>query len=333
MPGIKALRKIQLGKETTAGTAVAATTIWRGEGVLTDERTMEFPAEDVGLYAPTDRMYIPKIGATLSMDDTPATFEQLVYVLSGCISKVTSGTADGAGSGKIWTYNVASTAAPSQQLFTIEMGDDNRVDEMEYAYVEKFSLKGAKGEAVMMAADWRGRQATDAEFTGALAIPTVEEILFSKGKLYIDPTTIGTTQKTATWLGFSLEIPGGWKAVWTGDGNLYFTQTVYKGTRDEEMTGELTLEHDASAEAEITAARAGTLRLVRLLFNGTALTTAATYTYKTLKIDMAIKYTEIPAIEDQEEDDIVTLPFKVVYNSTAALLAQIVVVNQLAALT
>ena len=88
-----------------------------------------------------------------------------------------------------------------------------------------------------------------------------------------------------------------------------------------------------TAEAEITAARAGTLRLVRLLFNGTALTTAGTYTYKTLKIDMAIKYTEVPALEDEDEDDVVTLPFKVVYSSTAALFAQITVVNQLATLT
>lgn len=333
MPGVKALRKIQIGQETTAGTAVVATTIWRGEGVLTDERTIEFPAEDIGLYASAGRAYIPQIGATLSLDETPATFEQLVYVLSGAISKVTTGVTDTAGSGKIWTYTVASTAPPTVQTYTIEMGDDQRVDEMEYAYVEKLTLSGAKGEAVMMAADWRGRQATDTDFTGSVAIPTVEEILFSKGKLYIDPTTIGSTQKTATWLGFNLEIPSGWKAVWTGDGNLYFTQMVYKGTREDEITGELTLEHDATAEAEITAARAGTLRLVRLLFNGTALTTAATYTYKTLKIDMAIKYTEIPALEDEDEDDVVTLPFKVVYSSTAALFAQITVVNQLATLT
>ena len=98
------------------------------------------------------------------MDDTPATFEQLVYVLSGSISKVTTGVTDTAGSGKIWTYTVASTAAPTVQTYTIEMGDDQRVDEMEYAYVENFTLSGAKGEAVMLAAEWRGRQATDTGF-------------------------------------------------------------------------------------------------------------------------------------------------------------------------
>jgi len=31
MAGIKALRKVQLGRESVAGTAVAATTVWRGD--------------------------------------------------------------------------------------------------------------------------------------------------------------------------------------------------------------------------------------------------------------------------------------------------------------
>ena len=32
--GIKALRKVQLGRESTAGDAVAATTIWRGPAIM-----------------------------------------------------------------------------------------------------------------------------------------------------------------------------------------------------------------------------------------------------------------------------------------------------------
>lgn len=334
MPGVKALRRIQLGKETTMGTAVVATTIWRGMGVLTDDRELVMPAEDIGLLVKADRVYVPRLGAVLSLDEVEATYEQLPYLLAASLEKTVSGAADGGGSGQIYQYDQATTVANAVQTFTIEMGDDQRVDEMEYSYVEKFTLSGAKGEAVMVAADWRGRQVTDAEFTAAVPVPTVEEILFGTGKLYIDPTTIGTSQKTQTWLGFSLDVPGGWKAVYTGDGNLYFTQVVYKGHKDEPITGEIVLEHDATAEAEIAAARAGTLRLMRMTFEGSTLTTAGSaYTYKTLKIDMAVKYTAVPALEDEDEDDIVTLPFEVVYNSAAALGAQFVVVNQNAALT
>ena len=47
MAGIKRLRKLQFGKETTAGTPVPATTIWRGTGTLEDKREPYFPDEDI----------------------------------------------------------------------------------------------------------------------------------------------------------------------------------------------------------------------------------------------------------------------------------------------
>ena len=49
MAGIRALRKLQYGKETTAGTAVAATAVWRGIGTIQDNLETVFPAEDIGI--------------------------------------------------------------------------------------------------------------------------------------------------------------------------------------------------------------------------------------------------------------------------------------------
>ena len=333
MAGIKALRKIQFGKETVMGTAVVCSTIWRGEGVLVDDRAIEFVAEDVGNYENQGRSYIPKLHATIGLDETPATFEQVGLLFEIGIKAVTTGVTDTGGSGKIYTYPVPTTTANTILTLTIEGGDNQRVDEGEYTHVESFSLSGAKGEAVMMAGTVRSRQATDSDFTSTATLPSVEEILFSKGKLYIDPTTIGTTQKTSTWLGFSLEWPSGWKEVYTGDGSLYFTKLEYVGHKDDPITGELILEHDASAETEIGFARTETIRLVRMTWDGTALTTAGSaYTYKTLRIDLAIRYTAVPEVSDEDGDDIVTLPFQVVWSSAASLAAQIVLVNELTAI-
>lgn len=332
MPGVKALRKIQLGVETTSGTAVVATAVWRGEGVLKDEQAIEAVKEDVGFLVSQGRTYSPMVGATLEMDDTPATFEQLPYILAAGIENIVTGVADsGSGTGKIYEYNFPTTAANTTKTYTIEAGDDQRVDEMEYAFVEEFTLSGAKGEAVEMSAKWRGRQASDAEFTGAIAVPAVEEILFQKGKLYINDGggTIGNTQKTSTWLGFKLTVKTGLQAMFTGDGNLYFTATKNVGYQ---AGGVLTLEHDTTGEAEITAARAESVRLVRMLFEGSTLTTAGAYSKKTLKIDMAIKYTEVPQLDDDDGDDVVSLPFEVVYSTADVLGASIIVVNSLTAL-
>jgi len=334
MAGIKALRRVMLGREVTAGVPRDVTTLWRGEGLLTDVREIVEAEESVGVLL-GERMYVPRLGAEIELDETPATFEQLPFVLAASIESNTDGVRDGSGSGFIYQYDLSFSTENTIQTYTIEVGDNERVDRAEYCYVRKFTLSGAKREPVLVQAAWRGRQATDAEFTAGVSLPVVEEVLFGKGRLYIDDSggTIGTTQKTSTWLGFSLNWPSGWKEVYTGDGNLYFTTLQYVGHKEDKITGEITLEHDSAAEAEIEAARNEEVRLIRMEFRGSALTTAgSSYTYKTLRIDLAARYTEIPELDEEDGDDVVTLPFEVVYSSADNLAAQITVVNELAGL-
>lgn len=327
--GVRALKKIQLGQETTAGTAVVATTIWRGKGVLTDARELVEVEEDIGQLVPLNRMYESHKFAEVKLNETPATFEQLPYLPACGVESVVTGVADGTGGGKIYAYDIAVTATQAPKTLTIEVGDNNRVDEAEYAYVSEWSLAGASREALMMEATLQARQATDAEFTGSLSAPAVEEILFGEGKLYIDTTTIGTTQQTTTWLGFKLDMKTGHAPLFSGDGETYFS-TIVSGAP--EVTGEITLLHDAFAEAEIAAARAQTTRLVRMIFEGSAVTSGTTYTKKTLKIDLGVVYTKVPETGEQDEQTIVTLPFRMVYHTTAAVGGQITVVNTLATL-
>lgn len=331
--GLKKFRKAWLGKETTTapGTEVATDIFWRGEaGWIQDDRAMEVIEEDIGKTLPAGRIISPREGAVWEVPETPATYEQLPYILSASVEGTVTGVADSAGSGKIYQYDrPASTAAGAVATYTIEVGDNNRVDKATYCFVEEWTLSGAAGEPVMLSATWRGRQTSDGDFTTtAVTLPTVEEILFTKGKLYIDATTIGTTQKTGTWLGFSLTYSGGNEPLFTGDGNATAYFSTLKPTSPE-ITGEITLEHDATAEAEITAARNKTLRYMRMLFTGTAFTTAGVlYSHHTLKVDLAIKYTEVPMVDADDEDDVVTLPFVAVYNTSP----QFTVVENVAAL-
>ena len=48
MAGVKALRRIQLGAESSAGTSVPATTKWRGGGTIQDDIDLVFAQEDTG---------------------------------------------------------------------------------------------------------------------------------------------------------------------------------------------------------------------------------------------------------------------------------------------
>lgn len=170
----------------------------------------------------------------------------------------------------------------------------------------------------------------DQTFTGGptgLTIPTVEEALFGKCKLYIDPTTIGTTLVSNTLLSSSIKISTGIRGQQTASGDLYFSHLEYTPA---EVTAELKFLLNPLAKSELVAWKAGTARLLRLRTLGTALGTAGTtYTYKTFDIDLAGKWEKF-VMSDSNGADIFTGTFRSRYNSTAALFAGIRSVHQLA---
>jgi hypothetical protein len=308
---------------------VVATAIWRGMGVLDDQRETVFPPEDVGLLSGVDRSYSPKLLAALTMEAVPATFEQLLHILEAGVKTATPAT-DTGGSGKIYTYDFPTTAQNTIKTYTLEGGDNQQEEEAEYCFVEKFTLAGKGGEAVTMAADWKGRQVVPSTFTNSLVVPTVEEILFSKGKLYSDAVsgTAGTTQISNTLLDMSLEINTGWVPVFTAEGALYFS---FAKSVAPEIVLALTYEHDANAVAAKADWRAQTPRLLQLTFQGSALTTAGSaYTYKTLKLLLAGKWEKFDALGEQDGNDVVKGTFRARYDATAAKYCTITVVNELA---
>ncbi len=333
MAGVRALRKIQLGQESVAGTAVAATEIWRGTGTIDDEREQVFPEEHVGFVAPLDRSYTPKLEGALAMDPTPATFEQLPYILTAGVKDVTTGAADGAGTDKIYAYTFATTAKQAPQTFTLEGGDDAGAEECNLCFVTDFQLAGVAFEAWMMSANWMGREVTPSTFTGALTLSAIEEILFSKTKLYIDPIggTIGTTQISGTLLAASLNVDTGQRPIPVGDGSLFYSAIDQK--LSPQITLELTLEHDANAIAELVNFRAQTPVLLRLICEGSAAATpGTTYSNLTLIIDLAGKWEGFEKIGEQDGNDIRVGTFRPGYDLTSASFAEILVVNELTVL-
>lgn len=332
--GIKALRKLQFGRESTQGTIVAATQIYRAEGVLEDTRTVVNPTEDVGYVVDTDRQYVPLLGAKLELPAHPATYEQLGHVLDMGMHTAAA-SQDGAGTDYIRVYTWPTTtvySASDLTTYTIEGGDNAGAEVMEMCHAVEFTLDFKAGEAATLSATINGRQVVPQAFTGALSLIDVEEILTSKAKLYIDDAsgTIGTTQVSGTLLSGSLKVTTGWRGVPAADGSLYFS--FIKQVKPV-VTLDLTYEHNGSAVAEKAKWRAGTARLVRLEFTGNAVATGGTtYSNKMLVVDLAGKYTKFAALGDEDGDDTVTASFRGGYNSTAALFGSITLVNELASL-
>lgn len=328
--GVSKLRRIQMGRETVAGTAVAATTMWRGLGTIKDNREVVFPDEHVGYLSGVDRSYTPKLEANISFDSVPATFEQLPHIFEAGI-KTDTPAQDGAGTGYLYEYPFATTSQNTIKTYTIEGGDNIQAEEMEYAFVDSFTLSGVAGEAWMVSANWIGRQVSKTTFTGSLSPVSVEEMIFGKTKLYIDAVdgTIGSTQISDTLLSAEITFNNLNTPVYTANGYKYLSFTKQPGA---EITLNMVFEHNSGSVAQKDLWVAETPRLIRLITEGSALGTAATYTYKTFIQDYAGKYAMFEKIDEQNGNDIISATFNARYNATGDLFAQLSVVNELSAL-
>lgn len=334
--GIKALTRLQAAQEAVAGTTLAATELWQMGGMMKDAQERAFPVQGDGYLHNTALTYLSKEGVTIKLDESPATAEHICHLFEMGIKQVFTGVADGAGSGKVYAYTFPLATAQTPATYTIEGGDDVEVGEASYCFAEEVDLSWAAGEELMMGATLKGRQWTDAEFT-ALA-PSVALHHLNTAKLFLDATGSGilTTQKTSTFMGFKLNYPSGFMPVYTGDGQLYYTFLKYVGHKEKPITGVITLEHDAIGEAELNFARAGTIRLCRVLFQGAALTTpTATWTNFSVDFKASIQYTDVPELSDKDGNNLVELPFRVIYSlADTAVVApgSLTVVNELTTL-
>ena len=331
MGGIRKLRKIQLGVEETAGTNVAATTVWRGTGTIQDDIEVTSRNEDVGYLSEVDNSYVPTTLATLELEPTEATFEQLPYILN-MGNESEAGAKDGAGNGYVYTHDLATTAQKTPLTYSFEGGDDQGQEEFSYGFCSEFSITGAARKSLMMGATIQGRQVAPTSFTGAIAVPTVEEILFGKGILAIDAIggTFGATVKSNTLLGMALNVKTGHVPLFAANGQIYFALTQQIAP---EVSLDITFVHDASAAAQIVAYRAQTPQKLQVRFNGSAVTQGTAYNSKALIINLAGRWTKFTKIDEQDGGDVVTGTFRARYNATATSFASIIVVNALSALT
>lgn len=239
--GSYSANKIQFGRESTAGTAVPATEIWRGAfASLTDERTKETVEEQVGALVMPERTYTSKYMGKLQMPATPLTFEQVCHILEAGVKAASAGSAPGYK--RTYTFPVSNTPNTIKS-YTIEayntfVSSDGR--KMPYCFVEEFELSGNAGEAWQMSATWTGRQLVTMTPTSLTTVIPVKEAMFPKTLLYIDDEgSNGNTQMLGVLMGLTMRVKTGIITVPVGDGSLYFAS--HKFTKPE-VTYTLTLE-------------------------------------------------------------------------------------------
>lgn len=332
MAGRRALRRLQFGPESTSGTLVAATKIWRGMGTILDNILIERVAEDVGNLGGSTRTTNPMTGGSLALDAIPATFEQFPHLLEASIKTVT-GVQDGVGDGYIYTYPFPTTAAQTIKTYTWEGGDDQEAERFGYGFVPDWTMTGTGRRPWLMSGNVQGRAVELHAFTGSLPLPAVNDMQFGMTKLYIDAIggTWGTTLKSNTLRTATLKYTSGMVAKNTADGRLDFSfvQSVAPT-----ITLDVEFEHDGTATAQKANWRAQTPVLIQLK-NESAVpftTPGTVYSTPTCIFNLAGYWENFGKIGEANGNDILQGKFVVAYNATAAKFGQVIVVNSLATL-
>lgn len=315
--------------EGTPGSAVAADTIWRGEGAgieILDE--LVFIDEDTGRYGGNNRSVKVSEGAQITLVATPFTFEQFPLLCQMGIEAQQTGVADGAGSGKIYTFDFPLTAANTIRTYTVEAGNNEECADMSYAFCPEFTVSGGPGAVVTMGGLLRGRRSTPGQSFASLSVADVDEAVFNLSSLYLDAIdgTMGSTQVTGSFLGFTVNVKTGLIPIDTGDGQLYFYNVEQPGW---EVTCDVSFKHVTATDAEHVHWVAQTARQLEIKLEGPDLgTSGTTYSKKTCRFQLPGKWRSWTTLSDQDGVDIMTGTFRSAYDGTAAAGPKIVVVNE-----
>lgn len=251
----RAFSKVQYGKESSKGTAVAAAKILAGaeiKGIPIDRKPV-FIEDALGVRAASARAkaYELLVEDTLTI---PACYFQALPMIFSCglkgnvtASETTAGQADYA-----WAFTPSMTATNTPDSLTLELGDDEVSGEIEHVMFKSIKISGEIAQdggdsPVAVEVAYFGRQFTKSTMTGALSLPTMTTMSAKLARIYKDAAWAnkGTTELASILRGFEFEILTGLHPKFMGSADRYFS------TYGESIIGgmlTLTLEGNADAE-------------------------------------------------------------------------------------
>ena len=321
--------KTQMGRESTFGTGVAASTIWRAPfSMIEDASQSQTVEENIGLLVQAERSYFTQHRGRLVMPSTELTYEQFPHLLeAGVMTATPSGT--GAYT-RLYAYPT-DNSVPTPKSYTIESYNTVATAdavEMNGSLVEEFTYEANAQEAWKMSATWFGKRPVTTTPTSLSTLVSVETAMLPMTLLYIDATggTIGTTQKTGVLMGAQVRVRTGLVPVPVGDGSL--SHSTYKWTKPE-ITFSLTLELEQDTGASVVAAERvaytnKTVRLFRLSNSGSG--------SKGFTNDFAGIYDSFGDYTNSNGNTTVQLTGHAVYSPADTLFWKMTVVNTVATL-
>jgi len=323
-------RSVQIGKETTPGTGVAAGKLLQYIGFKLDPNLEMNTFTPMGSKTPS-AVTPGKDWSTITIDGA-GSYSEVVYVLSGLLKDVTATTVDT--TGKQWLYEPLNRSEETHARYTVEEGSSVRAGKATYVVITDatFTYNRTDGLSISGSGFAQNYQAN----ITLTATPTVIEeaiVLPTHLNIYSNDSfaSIGTTKLTRD---FNAEFAiGGYSGpVWP----INSASASYASDVDlaPTISCKLRCSADSQGEAFLTAARAGATKFIRLEAKSTVLAGSSTAFYS-LTIDFAAKVNEYPGYDDEDGLKVVEVGLTPVYDSTFSApgaFARITAVNKTAAL-
>lgn len=307
------LQLLQRGFETTPGTLVAAT-----HRVPADVGSIDFsPTIDrirrrfAGSMATSHSSSSGLVHNSLSYEEA-GTYDYLAVMLQSFLGPpvITGATAD-----RTWTFT-PSDSVDNLKRASFEIGGKD-------VWAAEEKLAGAVGTSLELTwnktDDWRlaqeyvGVRNTQGAKTAALALPTLVPILGKTTRVYIDPTTFGTTSFGRALSG-SIRIENTTSERFGTDGNDYANRVA---VLQRQVTASIVAEYDATTLRD--SWRSGILQKLRVEAPGPSLGSTA----YTARFDVPGTW---ETSELGDDDGVVTLEHELTAEYNATLAADIVAV-------
>ncbi len=339
---VKVLSKVQIGKEVTKGTLVAATRRLVGNFRARRVQEMEAFADlDVGLYARTAQApLLTKQASELELT-TPLDFSQILLpLLSGMKGGVTGA---GGGADKTWDFTPATATGAVIDSYTYEVveSDGTNDAEMEFGYglCTEIEITATADGVTQLRAKFMGRVMSDSTLTAGLTVPALTYAANLKWQGFIDAnwaTMVGgapTAFAINQLYGFRWSFKDFIFPQYYLDGRANLDFGIHESRRRSAEL-ELDIVSDAAGagfvQTEEANKTAGTMRFIMLRILGPALGGSA------YKVDLQGAYYHLAdSMEERGTDrdgNLVTRAhFGSAYDATSSNDIRVVVVNALAA--
>jgi hypothetical protein len=331
MPELSTItRSVQIGKETTPGTGVAAGKLLQYIGFSLA------PNLEMNTFMPMGSKVASAVtpgkdSSTIAIEGK-GSYSEIVYLLNGLLKDVTPSTVDT--TGKSWLYEPLARTEETHARYTIEEGSSVRAGKATYAVFTDATITYNRTEGVSISGSGFAQQ-YQANITLTPTPTTIEEaiILPTHLNIYSNDTfgAIGTTKLTRDF-NAEFSISGFSGPVWPiNSANASYVSDV---DLPPEIACKLRCSADSQGEAFLTAARAGATKYIRLDATSTVLAGSATAFYR-LTIDFPAKVMEYPGFEDEDGLKVVDVGLAPVLDSTFSApgaWCRITAVNKVAAL-